>query len=248
MRNPRLIPFTTIVAPMFALMAACDEQPASPEITPFEETIDAAFDVGPLQGPSIPFADLEIFFEFNATDNDLGLQVFLDAVGWSLVSAASPDDRNLFQILARNELGSLGITELRFESAEPSPAGVLRKFPPGTYDFIGRPVEGGGVLRGSDVLSHVLAPAPVMTPEDDEEVDPENTVIAWQPIAGLARIEVIVANEDNGRSMTVELGPDATSLSVPVEFMESGAEYKAEVLAILPNGNKTISETTFFTK
>jgi hypothetical protein len=36
-------------------------------------------------------------------------------------------------------------------------------------------------------------------------------------------------------------------LKVPSEFLEEGAEYKAEVLAVLPNGNKTISEGLFYT-
>jgi hypothetical protein len=137
-------------------------------------------------------------------------------------------------------------TELRFESAEPSPAEVLDAFPPGEYRFGARGVE-GGKLAGTAELSHDLPPAPVFTPEDGDETDPAATVIAWDPIPGLAGYEVIVENEDTEVSMTVQLGPSATSLTVPAEFMEADTEYKAEVLAIAQNGNKTIAEHSFTT-
>ncbi len=236
-------------APLLAvgLLSGCDEQPASPQLTPVVAQDDLAFELVAIQGAQEPFADLAMFFEFNATDNDLGVQVFLDAEGWDLVSAKAPDQRSILQFMARNQLGSLGITELRFESAEPSPAGVLARFPAGPYAFRGRTVERGMQLVGVAYLSHDLPPAPVVTPDGDEDVDPDDTVIRWNPIPGLAGYEVIVSNEDNGRSMTVEMGPDATSLRVPAEFMEAGAEYKAEVLSIYPNGNKTITEVTFAT-
>jgi hypothetical protein len=42
-------------------------------------------------GKGMPFADAEVFFEFNTTDNDLGLQVFLDAEGWRQVKISDPD-------------------------------------------------------------------------------------------------------------------------------------------------------------
>jgi len=238
-----LAPVTAIV-----VLAGCDE-PASPDAgLANEESAADAFDLSAVQGPMVPFADLVMFFEFNSTDNDLGVQVMLDAEGWNLITAESPDRRNILHITARNELGSLGITELRFESAEPSPAGVLRRFPPGAYHFRGLTVERGGVLDGVAMLSHDIPTAPVMSPEDGAaDIDPANTIIAWNAIPGLAGFEVIVANEDTGRSMTVELGPDATMLRVPAEFMEPDTDYKAEVLAIHTNGNKTITEATFST-
>jgi hypothetical protein len=45
----------------------------------------------------------------------------------------------------------------------------------------------------------------------------------------------------------VLLGPSATKLTVPSEFMEPDSNYKAEILAIAINGNKTITEIEFST-
>ena len=75
-----------------------------------------------------------------------------------------------------------------------------------------------------------------------------NVVIAWKPIAGLASFQVIVVDETLGLEMTVDLAPAATSLQVPVTFLRRNALYKAEVLSIGTNGNKTITEGTFQTK
>ena len=105
----------------------------------------------------------------------------------------------------------------------------------------------GGILYGDAELSHDLPPAPDFTPADGAEVQAAGLVIEWVPIPGLEGYEVIVENEDTEQSMSVLLGPDATQLTVPPEFAEPGSEYKAEVLAIAENGNKTITEHLFTT-
>lgn len=83
--------------------------------------------------------------------------------------------------------------------------------------------------------------------DGDSNVDPDNLVITWNAIGGLDGYEVIVANEDKGVEVFAELGPGATSFTVPTEFTEGGADYKAEILAVAMNGNKTITEIEFST-
>jgi hypothetical protein len=224
----------------------CDDAPAAPKMETTSAAEAGTSSYAQAQGRRIAFADLEIFFEFNATDNDLGAQISLDAEGWNQLSAANPDGNNILDIIANNELGTLGITELRFETAEPSPEVVLGLFEAGTYDFAGQTVNGDR-LEGTATLSHALPPAPVFTPADGDVVDPANTVIMWNPISGLAGFEVMVENVRTGRSMSVLLAPSATTLHVPTEFMEPRSSYKAEILAISTNGNKTITEHSFTT-
>lgn len=120
-------------------------------------------------------------------------------------------------------------------------------FSAGAYEFRGRTVEEAITLGGTGMLSTALPDAPVFTSPAAVDVDPDNTVISWNAIGGLDSYEVIVGNEDSGFSLSVELGPDATSVTMPSEFMEGGTEYKAEILAIAMNGNKTITEILFST-
>lgn len=194
----------------------------------------------------VEFADLAIFLEFNSTDDDLGVQVALDAEGWDRVRATDPDGRRVLEFVAKRQFGDLGLTELRFESAEPSPAEVLGAIPPGDYLFTGRTVEGFR-LEGVAELSHDLLGAPVFTPDDGDIVDPASTVIEWDPVPGAVEYEIIVVNEDSGHELTATLDEDATELPIPAAFMEPDSEYKVEVLAIAENGNKTITEHVFGT-
>lgn len=194
----------------------------------------------------IPFDDAEVFFEFNTTANDLGLQVFLDAEGWKKVKVADPRGREIVEILARGTLSQLGITELRFESAEPSPAEVLALFRPGEYRFRGRTADGDNLVAAA-TLSHDFLPPPTLSPSGGQVVDPGNLVVTWSA-PGAERVEIIIEQAELGHNFDVIVSGTTTSLSVPPQFLRPGVEYKIEILAIGENGNRTIVEGTFVTR
>jgi hypothetical protein len=199
----------------------------------------------------IPFDEAQLFIEFNSTDNDAGIQVFLDGEDWELLRIRSPHGQKILQILATGGLEELGLTELRFESAEPSPflpeREILALFPEGDYEFEARTLE-GDVLVSTATLSHALPAAPSISSPCDQEVDPDSAVITWGSIAEVVGYEVIVENEDLGVSLTAVLPASKTSLQVSPDFLEPATEYKVEVLAIGANGNKTITECLFETE
>ncbi len=116
------------------------------------------------QGNQIPFADEEIFFEFNATDLDLGIQIFFDAEGWVEVEVSGPDGTMIFKVENNGSLRKIGSTEVFTESAEPpldeqnldaAIAAFLAMFPEGVYEFFGTTV-GGDELVGAAMLTHDL--------------------------------------------------------------------------------------------
>lgn len=200
-------------------------------------------------GLAAPFADVQLFIEFNSTDNDGGIHAFLDGDAWREVKIFSPDGRPILAIEAkRGAFRRIGLTELRFESAEPSLAEILAEFPPGEYEFTGETVE-GEELEGTATLSHEIpTPPEIVSPPDGGLVDPDNTVIEWShPGNGVASFQVIVEPVDGGASMTVDLSASTTSLKVSPEFLQGNTDYKFEVLAISENGNRTITESTFKT-
>jgi hypothetical protein len=49
------------------------------------------------------------FFEFNSTDNDLGVQLMLDGEAWEVVRAFDPGQRQIFEIAALGRLKQLGL-------------------------------------------------------------------------------------------------------------------------------------------
>lgn len=236
---------------LLLLLPACDKP-----TTPTREETDPgspASEVEPAEtgeadatGATVPFADAEVFFELNSTDDDLGLQLFLDADdGWKRVRVLDPARRDLILFQTGGRLSRLGITELRFESAEPSPQEVLALFPPGEYRFRGRTVEGVH-LASSATLSHDFPPAPTFSPSGGQEVDPRNTVVEWRAPEA-EKVEIIIEQDELEHVLDVTLDGSARRLRVPPQFLTPGMEYKIELLSVGENGNRIITESTFRT-
>jgi hypothetical protein len=214
----------------------------------------------------INFADARIKIEFNSTAEDVGIQVFLDGEAWKKVRIFSPDGK-IFQVNGRGNLKGLGLTELFFESQEPSLDELpledfLALFPEGDYQFQGTTVEGGSLVATA-TLTHDIPCGPIiLSPAEGDTVDPSNTKIEWESVTNkvnlstgqcggeaseIAGYQVIVEREDPLRTFSVDLPASATDVVVPPEFLESGTEYKFEVLAIEVSGNQTIGESFFCT-
>lgn len=211
------------------------------------------------QRRTLPFSQAQVRIEVNATDGDSGFHVLLDAEGWKFVNIFDPDGELIFEVEGGGSVRKTGLTELFFESAEPGfdelPLGeFLERFPAGEYQFLGETLA-GRVLFSKATLTHALPDAPVLlSPEEDSVQDPNNTVVAWQPVADppgsrITRYEVIVTDESftPKRVLSAVLPATATSMTIPSSFLLRGGEYKYEVLAIEEGGNQTLSEAAFRT-
>ncbi len=140
------------------------------------------------------FAEAKILFELNATAQDAGIHVLLDGEGWDRVEVFSPDHELLLEIEVAGSVGNIGVTELLFESAEPSLADLpldelQAMFPEGKYRFVGTTVEGQR-LAGSASLSHELPEPNVVSPAEGAVIDPDDAVIDWQPVTEPAGITI----------------------------------------------------------
>ncbi|MGH7579585.1 MAG: hypothetical protein ACREM9_05390 [Gemmatimonadales bacterium] len=247
--EPRL---DRLMAVLVLLLASACEKTTTPTMTevgagPPASDLELQADAeAAASGPAAPFADAALFFELNSTDDDLGLQLFLDADGWKRVRLLDPGRNQIVLMEAAGKLARLGITELRFESAEPSPEEVLALFPPGEYRFRGRSVEGGR-LASNVVLSHDLPPAPTFTPSDGQVVDRRHAVVEWNT-PGAEQVELIIEQDELGHVLDVTLSASTRRLRIPQQFLTPGTEYKIEILSIAENGNRTIAESTFRTE
>jgi hypothetical protein len=214
------------------------------------------------------FDELEIFFEFNATDLDLGLQGFLDAPAWKELKARGPDGE-IFEVEGDGVLGDLGITEFDFEGAEPplvddpdtatdeeiaaAVQAFLDRFPEGEYVFRGETVD-GRELHGVAELTHNLLDAP----EFDLSAFP---TIIWVTDPDAVECEIVVEADvitiENGEEeertfVNTAIMPAAANMfTASAEFLDmldvlesDGAEVEAkvELICIEESGNKTSSE------
>ncbi len=221
-----------------------------------------------------PFDVAEIFFELNNTDGDLGIHALVDGDAWKYLEIEDTRDRKMLNIIVRGRLRRQGLTELFFESAEPtfdelSPKKFFRRFPEGEYDIEGITIE--GEERESEVwLSHVLPapPEPSVNTSPAAEDCPEVSApvfITWDPVTmshdeigesgvplegdhAVVNYEVVVEIDETPWKTSTILPPDATSFEVPQEILDlvdTGEEIKFEVLVREASYNQTAVESCF---
>ncbi len=215
----------------------------------------------PRGGDELLFADARMIIEFNDTDQDVGIQLFLDGEPWKLLRAYAPNGSRILEIKGTHSLVLQGLTELFFESSEPSLDELsleefLERFPEGVYELEGVTIE-GEEIEGEAVFTHAIPEGPVvLSPPEGSRQDPDKTVVAWKdvpdpPGSTIEAYQVIVTEVIDvlpKRTFCVHVPASVTSVTVPAEFMRKGAEYEVEVLAIEAGGNQTITASFFSTQ
>jgi hypothetical protein len=224
--------------------------------------------------PEVPhefqMTQAKLLIEHNATDRDTGFQGFADGDPWNQLTL-NPN-APLVVINAQGGFRDFGLTELFFETSEPENdevpiADVLSRIPEGSYPFEGEMVGATAPSTVAADFTHKIPAGPVLvTPAADaSDVDPQNTVISWQAVTqtvdGSSDIQIVgyqVIVEKDAEPLypqgfykpvfSVYLPATATSVTVPKEFMEAGAPYEFEVLAIEVSGNQTLSSAAFATR
>jgi hypothetical protein len=213
--------------------------------------------------PVIPIKDARLKIELNSTDQDAGVQVFIDADPWKTMNIFDPYGRLIFKSIARGRFAKQGGTELFLESGEPNFSEVpleefLKRFPEGNYRMVGKGLEGEKFV-GTAKFTHNIPDGPVLvSPVEDAVVDPNNTVVEWQLVAApngspIIGYQVLVVKPDTGIPalpkiiLDVMMPPTATSMAVPPGFLLPDSEYEWEILAIETSGNQTLSVGHFKT-
>jgi hypothetical protein len=208
----------------------------------------------------VPFEATRLIIEFNSTDEDIGVQFFLDVDSWRVVRILNPRGQQIFKASAKeNLLRQGGGTEMFLESSEPtldelSLEEFFELFPEGTYRFIGRTPDGER-LEGTAEFTHnipagpeIVIPTAGANDECAQDV-PIPVVIAWNDVTTsiegkpleIAEYEVIVGEN------VFDVRLEGTMVTVPSELLKPGTEYAFEVLAIEKGGNQTITETCLVT-
>jgi len=215
---------------------------------------------------ALPLSATLIRIEVNATDGDAGIQIFLDGEGWTRLEVFDPNGKQILDFSANGGVEQQGITELFFESAEPSFEDqtleeLFLLFPAGMYKFEAMTDE-GKKLTGKAIFSHAIPAGPeIISPEEDEVLDAGSpVVISWEPVTdpfpgtdlavNVVAYQVIVeqVKPQSVRVFSITLPATTTQVTLPAELIQANGEYKFEVLAIDAGGNQTISESTFKTQ
>jgi hypothetical protein len=231
--------------------------------------------LGPLPAANaqepIPLKEAKLIIEHNATDGDTGFQGFIDGDGWQRLDFSGPEGVVL-TIEGGGKLGSLGLTELFFESVEPENADVaiaeiLATLPEGRYEISGPAMEAGesvGQMIGTALLTHTMPAGPVLvSPSKDARVPPGDLIVSWQPVTQtisgdsvtIIAYQLIIEKDADPHpnmigkwGLSAYLPPSVTTITVPGGFLEPATPYAWEVLAIEESGNQTLSSGAFRTQ
>lgn len=174
--------------------------------------IVTAFGSGPVSGheswwskdrheePEIPFAEAHLFFELNNTDGDLGIHSKIDGGPWTRIEIEDPYERRILNVRNSGRLRRQGLTEIFFESAEPTfdelpPQTFFRRFPEGIYEISGYTTDGQELESLTEVTHVMPAPPsvyvnglPMAVQCDDEEPGYDATqtslpvTLSWEPV------------------------------------------------------------------
>ncbi len=219
--------------------------------------------------PPLPFSEAELFFELNDTDGDLGLHGSIDGEPWVILDVETPRDTLLLRVTPGGNLLLQGMTQLFFESAEPSfdeldPEEFFARFPAGFYEVSGLSLEGAemeSAARLSQVLADRVRNVTVAGQAAAENCDSSLPVVSdpvlidWDPVtthhpdlgaSGPVAIEryQFFVERDNVK-LAVDLPPDVTQFLVPSEILALGSEFKFEIIARTSRNNNTAVESCF---
>jgi hypothetical protein len=205
----------------------------------------------------IPFGTANLFVQINATDGDASLQLVLDGEAWKSLKLHTPGGRKILDVKGKGKLKSFGLIGLTAESNNPGldefPLEEFKAlFPEGQYVLRGKTVD-GQKLVGTATLTHDFPAGPVvLAPGRDAVVSPDNVVVSWNPVTeppGIVIVgyHVVVARDNPHRVISIDLPPDATSVTVAPGLLDPDTDYKVEVVVVGTSGNETGTEVPFRT-
>ncbi len=221
----------------------------------------------------IPFSKANIYFELNNTDGDLGIHSLIDGNAWKKLQIEDSNESNLLSIKLKGKLKEQGLTELFFESAEPtfdelSPETFFNRFPEGEYGIEGISTQ-GQEMESMVIVTHVIPAPPVvyvsgMPVSENCDVDPGPEVdvsftVSWDPVTeshseigrtgeliDVVKYELVLEREEPApMKLSIDLPPDVTSVALPSGLASPGDSFKVEVLARETSGNQTATESCF---
>lgn len=216
---------------------------------------------------AVALKQAKLNIEHNATDLDTGFQGFLDGEGWQSLIVTGPAGPVL-RFEGLGTLGTLGLTELFFETTEPLNAEVpldrvLANLPEGEYRFEGSMID-GGTTSGVAMLTHAIPAGPdLMSPAEGAVVSAVGTKVSWGKVtetttgapATIIAYQLVIEKAVDPHphmigkfGLNIYLPPSVTELELPTGFLEPGSAYKWEVLAIEESGNQTLSSGAFSTQ
>ncbi len=143
----------------------------------------------------------------------------------------------------------IGEADFQFDTPEPSLDDLKAAYPPGKYLFWGQTVSGKILHNTVDLSYELLSPPEILYPGNGKVGIPTNNlVIQFAAPDEAEAIRLEIEDEEQERTVKVDLSGDASRFSVPNGWLEPGTEYVLDIKAIAENGNQTVCDIRFVTE
>jgi len=121
----------------------------------------------------------------------------------------------------------LGQGDVAFDTPEPSLGDLMQAYPEGQYRFRGRTAAAGKRLVGTAELSYELLPAPeiLFPPAGETDVPTKDLEVQWSVPVAPERILLQVEDEEAKVSLSIDLPGDATSFTLPNDWLQPEVIY-----------------------
>jgi hypothetical protein len=187
--------------------------------------------------------EAEVFFEFNSTDCDVGIQFFWDGVAWKWMIVKDRNGRAVLDVFPLRNVKAVGLTEGRFEGDEPqliedgdcdlnipeildAIEDFIGQYKDGPYTFKGIAVEERCLLLGDAELTYDILEPVVFTntnlPNIEWDAPSELLFGGSSEVVGYEMVIELVVMENGDERVfkeTTTLPGDATSYLVSDTFM-----------------------------
>lgn len=204
------------------------------------------------------FTVANVFFELNDTDGDLGVHALVDGGPWSRLEIEDPKERKMLNINVRGRLRRQGLTEIFFESAEPTfdelPAKrFFKRFPEGTYEVEGMTLEGQELQSEAEITHTMPAPPkptvngqPMAEQCDEEEPGYDITEVSASAPVVIAWPEITMSHPDAesggaGVQPPIPVNIHNYEVVVEVELEVNGEEFASNIHVVLPPGETSMT-------
>jgi hypothetical protein len=203
------------------------------------------------------FENLAIVAVYNDTDDDTQLFIEAEAADDTVMLELTIEDStgNIVHQVKFHDDEDLGITDVLYETSEPSLEDLMSQFPSGEYTFIGLFLDddnneftGSGVVK----LSYELLAAPTITSpvEDAEGISTDTPLtITWTGVSEDADgLLLEVEADESGETFAIELDTETTEFTLPAHWLKAGTVYVIDLEVIHENGNFTVVDVEFETE
>ena len=198
--------------------------------------------------PTIPFDEVSMTIEVNATAVDAGVILFSDTEErLHRIKIQDPSGNVVYQMTSSDAAG-LGLTEISSETAEPDITTAFVAYPEGDYTFTGETFD-GTLVTGVANLSHSVPDAPeIEEPEDGERLSLKDVKIKWELDEDVDHYWIELEQEEPPVNFTIQLQPGIHKFKIPSQVLQKHSVYHLGVGAVGDNGNATVSQVVFETK